>query len=322
MTTPEQERLRDIWSELGLTPEDMLSSQAQLDAVGDLAIWLEGAAAEPERLVQVVQVLLTDPQTPGSFRRRACRTIMKEVSAKWSNVEREGNLPLVQAMVLAAWPEEAGPEFCLPRLMRLALPATACGFDGRIVKHLEEWWTRIPQLEDDFSSDSEPTSQPSQALLSLLWWGQARYCHSLAVPFRRLSPAQQLWWTSIEAAHHGQAIAPEPTAAYLCEVLHALAHDLDEKRPLREWLAELWTMLQTDTSAVREHAPLSSTLTRLVTEDPTGLPIAWARDKARPGASEPDFSLTGVNLDHQLARGEWATWLLFECLLELRLGVK
>lgn len=162
-----------------------------------------------------------------------------------------------------------------------------------------------------------------QSRQELLWWGQARYCHRLKLPYRRLQarePEQVLLHAAIEAAERARDLPVEPAAAYLCEVLHALGQDLTERRTLQDWMAAQHQAIR----AARLPA-LSPRLAALASEDGLGLPLtfirlnveqAWNGALAQRAGAAVAFQIDSMNLD----RGQWASWLLREALLSLALS--
>ncbi len=159
--------------------------------------------------------------------------------------------------------------------------------------------------------------------LELLWWGQARYSHTLRRPFRRLADSGAvLWWAAWEAAERSEALPSPPVAAFICETLHALGQDLTEQRPLVGWLEEL-------AETLRRHAEyltdVREPLAGLVTGDALGLPISWLRAQIAAGEVPDDLATAAgkavsLDLTTPLDRGDWATWLLRELLLDRRLA--
>lgn len=153
----------------------------------------------------------------------------------------------------------------------------------------------------------------------LLWWGQARYCRPLRQSYRRMDPNDVLWWAAREAAQLSTSLDVEPAAAYLVETLHALGHDITkEKKPLRVWMNELHAALRrADSTAPR----ISTQLARIADVDALGLPVTWVRLQAASGAELGDATeAVWLNLDVEIDRGDWASWIFRETLLDLRLG--
>ncbi len=155
----------------------------------------------------------------------------------------------------------------------------------------------------------------------LLWWGQARYSHALRKPYRRFDNAEDVtFWAPLEAAKlaHAAGADIEPSACYVVEVLRALDRDVNETRPLRDWMRSL---LDTLRATGDKTAPPSTTLTTLASEDALGMPVTWVRLRAAEkkdleGAAEA----IALPLDETLDRGQWAAWIFRESLLDLRLG--
>lgn len=149
----------------------------------------------------------------------------------------------------------------------------------------------------------------------LLWWGQARYCHALRKPFRRIADSDTaLWWAAREAADRASSLPVEPAASYLQEVLHTLGHDLDESRPLLHWMNSLRATLTNAGDAV---APVSPKLAELADEDALGLAVTWVR--MQPGDTLDDLQAgeaVGLPLDRTIDRGQWAAWIFRELLLD------
>lgn len=150
----------------------------------------------------------------------------------------------------------------------------------------------------------------------LLWWGQARYCHTLRTPFRRvLDPQEQLWWAAWEAADRAAGVPVEPAAAYLQEMLHALGVRLEETQSLREWIEQQHAFLHSAADAI---SPAGDALSRLVQEDALGFPVTWVRLHA--GESMPNLNAVreaiALPLDAPVTHGQWAAWVFREILLD------
>lgn len=156
--------------------------------------------------------------------------------------------------------------------------------------------------------------------LDLLWWGQARYCRTLKKPFRKLqSNHDVLWWAPWEAAEVAMVLYVEPAASYLVEVLSNLGHDVTEAKPLRAWMEELHgTLVRAGELAPKPCAPLQL----LVAEDPLGLPVTWVRCRAASKeAIGPGADGLCLGLDNQLDRGQWASLIFREALLDRSLAI-
>lgn len=163
----------------------------------------------------------------------------------------------------------------------------------------------------------------SAAQQELLFWGQARYCHGLGKPYRRMksNPDQILFWAAFEAAQRAACLPGceslvEPVTAYLCEVLHQLGlptDDPQQARSLHAWLTGL--------QAVLSDAPkLSGQLGALLQRDALGLPVSWLRAQGAAADMTQAMARTGLDLDLKLDLGQWASWIFRECLLDLRLA--
>ncbi|WP_437307002.1 GTPase-associated system all-helical protein GASH [Sorangium sp. So ce388] len=165
-------------------------------------------------------------------------------------------------------------------------------------------------------------STRSRAELNLLWWGQARYCRVLKSPYRRLRSEEgvMLWCAAREAAQLSLSLEVEPAAAYLVETLHALDQDISEKKPLFRWMEGLLAALR---DARVETPPLSRRLEQLAKDDALGLPVTWVRLQAavkEPLTRAADAVALDLDLDAEIDRGQWASWLFRETLLDLRIA--
>lgn len=161
-------------------------------------------------------------------------------------------------------------------------------------------------------------SDPERAF-DLLWWGQARYCRAERKPYRRL-PSQDdvLWWAAREAAELSRSLEVEPAASYVVETLTSLGHDTFEKKPLLHWMSDLHNTL----GRVRDKTPhISKRLEQIASVDALGLPVTWVRLKAASKDSlEGADAAVALALDTEIDRGEWASWIFRETLLDLRLS--
>jgi hypothetical protein len=154
--------------------------------------------------------------------------------------------------------------------------------------------------------------------LELLWWGQARYCHALAQPYRRLrtTPAAATWWAAWEVAERAVDLEYAPSAAYLVNTLEDIGIDVAEERPASAWIAELVEQLRplrtTHPSVVQPTEPLHG----LAKADALGLPVTWARLGGLGDATEQ----VALDMDQIVDRGEFASWILGELLLDRRMA--
>lgn len=183
---------------------------------------------------------------------------------------------------------------------------------------------RMPEDMTAILTAVEEESQITNSLLfdrnalSLLWWGQARYCHTLQKPFRRIQPREDgFWWAAWEAAKAPGEFEVEPAAAYLVEMLHDLGQDVFEKRPLLQWMEELHASLK---RAAQLAPALPKRLAGYVQGDALGLPVTWVRLRAaRRESLEGAADAVALDLNAEIDRGQWASWIFRECLLSLYL---
>ncbi|MEP7119635.1 MAG: GTPase-associated system all-helical protein GASH [Byssovorax sp.] len=157
----------------------------------------------------------------------------------------------------------------------------------------------------------------NRAELGLLWWGQARYCHALGIPYRRLAREgadSLLWWVAYEAADLSQELETEPAAAYLVETLHGLGQDIFERKTLGQWIEGTCAALQ----SLGDKAPrVSANLKAVADGDLLGLPVTWARlNAARNGGLAGAADAVALDLETEIDRGEWASWIFREILLD------
>ena len=140
-----------------------------------------------------------------------------------------------------------------------------------------------------------------------LWWGQARYCHTLRKPFRRIDDLQQkIWLAATEAAERASALPVEPSASYLQEVLHALGVPLHEARPLSEHLEQLRALL-----GEMDRPQVPASLASLLTEDAFGVPVSLLC--ADPKISDDRvIAQLGLPPDTMLDLGDWSAWVFRE----------
>jgi hypothetical protein len=159
----------------------------------------------------------------------------------------------------------------------------------------------------------------------ILWWGQARYSHALRMPYRRIKdPDLRLWWMAWELAGFAkldeQGTEIEPSASFLVEILRQSGEDVDEQRPLHEWIQRLMDAVRSPKMVPAVSPPLA----KLAAKDATGLPVTWARlQAAKPGSPANTADATeAVALDLSLTidRGQWAAWLFREALLDIAIG--
>lgn len=179
--------------------------------------------------------------------------------------------------------------------------------------HIPEFFQHIgSSLQDSLTEELYRARSERE----LLWWGQARYCHTLRKPFRRVrDPHEQLWWAAWEAADRAAGVPVEPAAAYLQETLHALGVRLEETQSLRAWIEQLHAFLRSAPTAI---SPVGDALSRLVQEDALGFPVTWVRLQA--GQSTLDLTAAreaiALPLDGPVEHGQWAAWVFREVLLD------
>jgi len=158
--------------------------------------------------------------------------------------------------------------------------------------------------------------------LNLLWWGQSRYCRALRKPYLRLKsdPAALLWWTAREASELSLSVDVEPAAAYLVETLHNLGQGIDDKKTVLVWMEEFYKTLR---QAGDKVPTLSERLDKIAKEDALGLPVTWVRQRVmRKDEFDPQAAKEAIalQLDEEIDRGDWASWIFRETLLDLHLA--
>ena len=399
--------LNSIWAEWGLEPESAVSDM-QFKALPALVEWLAKGRHDPRRVIRAVQILLADPEKPGVCRRAAVKGLVEVLVDHWPNVGTGGgDLTLIQALLLATWPEGREGDFGLVPLLDSAWEVVqgregqqdliqswrerVCAEDAAVHPRPEPWGSETPEVlssvpnlsfdkeirgilsslkaradqnpaqniqgllnaknlsdvlnaffdnfnaldgyhEDFVSSLDELMDSSLQKMLDvyrsvaaqidLLWWGQARYCHALRKPYRRIGdPGQILWWACREVAERARRLALEPSAAFLVETLDSLGQQVDERRPLGQWMVDLYQALV----HAGEMAPEPCRrLSELVSHDALGLPVSWLRWHALKNVN-PKMMLSEMTdavalpLSAEIDRGQWAGWVLREILLDLRL---
>jgi hypothetical protein len=186
-------------------------------------------------------------------------------------------------------------------------------------------FTAIGSFLQELPSQVSPAAQQQHnhrdAELDLLWWGQARYCHALAIPYRNLARTDAesaLWWATYEAANLSLSLQTAPAAAYLVETLHSLDQDVFERKSLIQWIEATHAVLLT---AGDKAPPVGKRLTSFVDSDALGLPVTWARLKA--ARKEPLVNVgeaRALDVGAEVDRGEWVSWIFRELLLDLHLA--
>lgn len=189
----------------------------------------------------------------------------------------------------------------------------------QIASALKVLMSTVQRQRDDLGARVTESIEHSRCEVDLLWWGQARYCRARQKPYRRMSdPEDVLWCTAYEAAQLARSLDVEPAAAYLVETLHALDQNIFEKKSLLRWMEGLHAVLSTAANAV---PTLSQGLQQIAKDDALGLPVTWAR--LRAAANEPlagAADAVALDLDAEIDRGQWASWLFREILLDLRIA--
>lgn len=156
-------------------------------------------------------------------------------------------------------------------------------------------------------------SDENTHMLDFLWWGQARYCHTLRTPFRHISDRpKMIWLAALEAAEHAVQLPVEPSASYLQEVLHGLGLPLQEVRPLAIHFTELRDALN---DLPRPSVPRE--LSTLLEQDAFGAPVILLC--ITPRISDDQLhSQFGVAPDSELELGDWIAWVFRELVFVRR----
>jgi hypothetical protein len=201
------------------------------------------------------------------------------------------------------------------------------------LKNLSNYLTTLPNTLGGITKSinavaSQLKNQVNDALerhrseAQLLWWGQARYSRRLHNPYRRITnPDERLWWMAWEASELAVGLEVEPAASFLVESMLQLGDDVDHKLPLKQWLQSLMSVLR---RSEWRHG-LANQLEELAKADCLGLPVTWARlqteNAEEPGALIENVAreALGMDLDAEIDRGEWASWVFREALLDWHL---
>lgn len=315
------EAFREIWRDMGGGQALGDKNETVLKVVAD---W----ARDERNSVRLTQVLLMDPEGAWAHGRPCARAVFDRLHQAWSEAGfRPEDLQLLQVMLLAASRAQGAPGHPLAALMDGGWDLQAGRERLRI--HLERWRRARLEAELTIMDDPDPSTEVDEELETnaegasamqqdLLWWSQARYCHKLRTPYRRIDNADAaLWWAASEAAELGVALPAEPAAALLVETLRAMGQPVDEeKRTLKEWLDAFRGLLRGPPA----YDP-GKRLAALAQADALGLPVTWIRINAASEADGPAMEeAIGLPLASTLDRGEWATWVYRELVLDLRLS--
>lgn len=194
---------------------------------------------------------------------------------------------------------------------------------GSLPATLTSLTTGFATLRNQINAELARALQSSRVESALLWWGQARYSQSLLTPYRRIkNPDERLWWMAWESSQLALQLDVEPAASFLIETLCQVGDDISEKRPLIAWIRELVSVLR----RTEQELDISEKLADMASDDALGLPVTWARLEASD-SDHQDTTLeeragesTGLNLNVEIDRGEWAAWVFREVLLDQHLG--
>jgi hypothetical protein len=377
-------RLSEIWRAWGMkqaAPE----ANEQRQALDALAKFLQGGAPA---ILRGMQALLVDPDEPGASKRPLFGDLWTALQDHWSTAGvGDGDVMLLQAMLLAAWPEALPGQELSPALLS---PWMASRGRNRQRDELRRWrdgcafetmksetshtslpgpiktrsvpissLTSIEQMQSNphtvtfvdrsnnrysalatsgfdalknalqaavTESNERMTVLHEQAiqlireghdiasrrsenikLSEYLWWGQARYCHTLHIPLRRITEVPKaVWLAALEAAERAAELPIEPSASYLQEVLHGLGFPMQEKRTIWDHLTGL-----RDTIDAHPPSPVPPLLTNLLKQDSFGVPISLLC--ADPTVPDDKLRIQlGVVPDTELDLGEWSAWVFRE----------
>lgn len=333
-----QKRFQKIASDWGL---EAAGVKERLNAV---AGWLGGGSRDPAVVLQATQILLIDPEHSTARRRPVFVGAIQHLGDTWLDPGAR-DVCLLQAMLLAAgipensavaglasagWEVLQGRDAQWKALESWSWIGTQLQANDLLNRSLEECMkdeniefeeiSTEDLLDAMFSLDGKiSASRPHE--LELLWWGQARYCHTQRSPYRRLfkDPAQRdlsFVHACMEAAERAKTLDPEPAAAFLIETLDDIGWDVDERRPIRAWMDNTTAALKTAGSA----PALCQALHALATRDCLGLPATRARLTARGVPEQADVPALSDAETLEIDRGQWATWLFKEQILNLRMS--
>jgi hypothetical protein len=231
---------------------------------------------------------------------------------------------LERLRVLAASGRNHGTDQVLSMLETHKTDLTSlAGAVGPVIDTLNTVSTALEDLKSQISAEMARILQSYRAESEFLWWGQARYSQSRVMPYRRIKdPDERLWWMAWESSELAVGLDVEPAASFLVETLIQVGDDINEKRPLKDWIRRLVPVLR----RTYQDYSLSKKLAELASEDALGLPVTWACLEAA-NSERQDATLeeraraeTGLNLDVGIDRGEWAAWVFREVLLDRHLG--
>ncbi len=331
-------QLSETWAKVGQGQEGVLGLQAMLLAAwphesrqGNFALaplldsaWsaVKGRDRCRSRLDAWRRSLLHS-QTGGSNKPQAARAAAPKVSV-------QANGPAIAAVgtAMTHLRSHAGARFYEAVGSQLATVLEAHNSD---IQSLFDFVNVLPEPINN--ALSELKSQISSELIfqqalrtetEFLWWGQARYSQALRIPYRRIkNPDERLWWMAWESSQLARHLDAEPAASFLVETLDQVGDDITEKRSLKDWIQALISTLR---NAKNLH--VGNPLAELASEDPLGLPVTWARlevadsEFEEAALEEKAREKTGLSLDVELDRGDWAAWVFRECLLDRHLGAQ
>jgi hypothetical protein len=277
--------------------------------------WDARMAREPEEQAAIQEVwsswVVDEPPAPTTPSARPQKNTLTKNGYDWSKVDQ--SLAKLQEQITVGHGVQTWAQSLLPLQQEQLAAMKKVELDHRTAL-LTLSSQLVTQLDEMRNAAEEVRSAP---LLQLLWWGQARYSRTLRRPYRRFPEKSDIpFWAAWEASQiaFDAKVEVEPAAAYLVEVLHSLGLDVEEKKPLREWMIELHASLARADDNVHSVCPA---LTKLASEDALGMPVTWVRlqSSARRGLEGAEDAVA-LDLGAPIDRGQWAAWIFREALLD------
>lgn len=335
-----KKRLHDLIATSGLAADDtrLEKMQAALEPLSD---WLRaGSIAD---FLAATQLLMLDPLNPGCHRTPEVEVVGNAVRAAWISAGNAGSVRGLQLLLLAVWPLLANkPSASVPQLVRVA--QRCLGRSTESLKEVEDWFSRVNDFqgssrkafdgsatkralnlnEDTDEDDDEDAYKEDRELIEevevavealraelsqfkeswavrpgLQWWGQSAYSPTAGTPYRRLSESDRLACAVLEASEFIDNAPFSPLAAYVGEVLNTLGDAWDDKKSVKGWLRMLNDSHERLTGLTK---PASF----------TGLPVlALVHGVPLDDLAEQ----TRLDLDTEIDRLDWITWVLGEVIL-------
>jgi hypothetical protein len=159
----------------------------------------------------------------------------------------------------------------------------------------------------------------------LLWWGEARYCHTFQVPFRKLPRARLQWVGCLEGAYRSREMDARPSASFVVATLERGGLDVSRTMSLGDWVRTSYDELRSDPELIGLlPAGELFDLALKRRHGCVGLPVVHLLNRIRRSEiapSDEDIRAVHVEPEQVVDLGDWITFIFMEFRLALSMEV-